>query len=64
MEEYFTFVLDMKLSFAVKMESENLELSFEVDHLKLDGIWAPSYQPKDKTFIERMLRNHLNHYFI
>jgi hypothetical protein len=49
-EEYFTFEFDMKLNFDIKIESENLDLSFDVDALSLDGRWAPSYEPQDKTF--------------
>ena len=49
-EEYFTFEFDMKLNFDIKIEAESLDLSFAVDSLNLDGRWAPSYEPQDKTF--------------
>ncbi len=49
-EEYFTFEFDMKLNFDIKINSENLDLSFVVDSLSLDGRWASSYEPQDKTF--------------
>ena len=49
-EEYFTFEFDMKLNFDIKIESENLDLSFEVESLNLNGRWASSYEPQDKTF--------------
>ncbi|MBG07304.1 MAG: hypothetical protein CME68_00965 [Halobacteriovoraceae bacterium] len=49
-EEYFTFEFDMKLNFDIKIESENLDLSFAVESLNLNGRWASSYEPQDKTF--------------
>ena len=49
-EEYFTFAFDMKLDFNIKIETESLDLSFQVDSLNLDGRWSASYEPQDRTF--------------
>ena len=40
----------MKLNFDLKIESEILDLAFEVESLNLNGRWASTYKPEDETF--------------